>query len=81
MNGTWYHDSLGNDPAQYGDWSAYWARIVKVMRSVSGAHFLFDWNVNAGYRNIPLASYYPGDSVVDVIGIDIYDSGMPGNPR
>jgi hypothetical protein len=80
MNGTWYHDSLGNDPAQYGDWSAYWARIVKVMRSVSGAHFLFDWNVNAGYRNIPLASYYPGNSVVDVIGIDIYDSGMPGNP-
>ena len=80
MNGTWYHDSLGNDPAQYGDWSAYWARIVKVMRSVSGAHFLFDWNVNAGYRNIPLASYYPGDRVVDVIGIDIYDSGMPGNP-
>ncbi len=80
MNGTWYHDSLGNDPAQYGDWSAYWARIVRAMRSVPGAHFLFDWNVNAGYRDIPLASYYPGDSVVDVIGIDIYDSGMPGNP-
>ena len=51
------------------------------MRSVPGAHFFFDWNVNAGYRNIPLASYYPGDSVVDVIGIDIYDSGMPGHPR
>ncbi len=81
MNGTWYHDSLGNDPAQYGDWSAYWARIVRAMRSVPGAHFLFDWNVNAGYRNIPPASYYPGDSVVDVIGIDMYDSGMPGNPR
>ena len=80
MNGTWYHDSLGNDPARYGDWSAYWARIVKVMRSVPGARFLFDWNVNAGYRNIPLASYYPGDNVVDVIGIDVYDSGMPGNP-
>jgi hypothetical protein len=81
MNGTWYHDSLGTDPAQYGDWTAYWARMVRVMRSVPGAHFLFDWNVNAGYRDIPLASYYPGDSVVDVIGVDIYDSGMRGNPR
>lgn len=80
MNGTWYHDGLGNDPAEYGDWSAYWARIVTAMRSVPGAHFLFDWNVNAGYRNIPLASYYPGNSVVDIIGVDVYDSGMPGNP-
>jgi hypothetical protein len=81
MNGTWYHDSVGSDPAHYGDWAAYWARIARAMRSVPGAQFLFDWNVNAGYRNIPLGSYYPGDSVVDVIGVDIYDSGMPGNPR
>lgn len=80
MNGTWYHDGLGNNPSQYQDWVAYWARIVRAMRSVPGAHFLFDWNVNAGYRDIPLGSYYPGDSVVDVIGVDIYDSGMPGNP-
>jgi hypothetical protein len=29
---------------------------------------------------LPLDSYYPGDDVVDVIGIDLYDSGMPGNP-
>jgi hypothetical protein len=81
MNGTWYHDALGNDPAQYGAWAAYWARIVTAMRSVPGAKFLFDWNVNAGYRNIPLDDYYPGDSVVDVIGVDVYDSGMPGHPR
>ena len=60
MNGTWYHDSLGNDSAEYGDWSAYWARIVKAMRPVSGAHFLFDWNVNAGYRDIPLDQLLPG---------------------
>lgn len=81
MNGTWYHDSLGNDPAQYRNWAVYWARFAKAMRSVPGARFLFDWNVNAGYRNVPLVSYYPGDSVVDVIGVDIYDSGIPGNPR
>lgn len=80
MNGNWYHDSLGDNPAQFGDWATYWARIVRAMRSVKGAHFLFDWNVNAGYRDIPLSSFYPGNDVVDIIGIDIYDAGMPGNP-
>jgi hypothetical protein len=80
MNDTLYHDALGNDPARYGDWAAYWARIARTMRSVPGAHFLFDWNVNAGYRDIPFDSYYPGDGAVDVIGVDVYDAGMPGNP-
>jgi hypothetical protein len=81
MNGTWNNDSLGNDPHQYRDWAIYWARIVEAMRSVSGAHFIFDWNINAGYRDIPFDSYYPGNSVVDVVGIDVYDAGMPGNPK
>lgn len=81
MNGDWYHDSLGNDPAQFRDWRDYWRRIVKIMRAVPGNHFLFDWCVNAGYRNIPLNEYYPGNQFVDIIGIDAYDSGMPGNPR
>jgi hypothetical protein len=81
MNGTTYPDGLGDNPAQYRDWADCFAQIVQAMRSVSGAHFLFDWNVNAGYRDIPLASYYPGNNVVDVIGIDVYDSGMPGDPK
>jgi Glycosyl hydrolase family 26 len=81
MNGTWYHDSLGNDPSQYRDWATYWAQIVETMRAVPGNHFLFDWCVNAGYRDIPFSSYYPGNDVVDIIGVDIYDAGMPGNPQ
>jgi hypothetical protein len=81
MNDTTYPDSLGNDPAQYRDWADYWAQIVRAMRSVPGAHFLFDWNVNAGYRDIPLNSYYPGNDVVDIIGADVYDVGMPGDPK
>jgi len=80
MNTLENHDSLGSDPGQYRDWATYWARVVRAMRSVPGAHFLFDWNVNAGYKDIPLSSYYPGDSVVDIIGADLYDSGVPGNP-
>ena len=56
------------------------------MRSVPGAHFLFDWCVNANYRDIPLADFYPGNAYVDIIGIDFYDQtgvsipavGQPG---
>ena len=56
------------------------------MRAVPGSHLLFDWNVNASYRNIPLADFYPGNAYVDIIGIDFYDtSGQPlppvGNPE
>lgn len=81
MNGTWYHDSLGNDPSEYADWATYWARIAKTMRAVPGSHFMFDWCINAGYRSIPFNSYYPGNSVVNIIGVDVYDSGMLGDPR
>jgi hypothetical protein len=77
-NGTWYYDSIGTTSADFSNWRRYWARIVKAMRAVPGAHFQFDWNINTGYRNIPLASYYPGDDVVDFVTADAYDiSGYP----
>jgi hypothetical protein len=78
-NGTWMDDSLGTTQADWTAWSTYWARIVTAMRQVPGGHFEFDWTINAGYRNIPLADYYPGDAFVDIIGIDTYDA-LPGNP-
>jgi beta-mannanase len=43
------------------------------MRSVTGAHFRFDWTVNAAIRPLPLAAFYPGDDVVDIVGVDLYD--------
>jgi Glycosyl hydrolase family 26 len=73
MNGTWYRDSLPNTTAGDAAWAGCFAQIVTAMRAVPGAHFLFDWNVNANYRNIPLASFYPGNQYVDIIGIDAYD--------
>jgi hypothetical protein len=68
--------ALGTDPSQYQDWAIYWARIVRAMRAVPGADFLFDWTVNQYDQPIPLDSWYPGDDVVDIIGIDAYDSGI-----
>lgn len=80
-NGTWYADNVGTTPAQEAQWKRFWARTVRAMRSVPGAHFSFDWCVSAGVRPIPLADYYPGDDVVDSVGIDVYDSGVPGGVR
>jgi hypothetical protein len=46
------------------------------MKSVRGARFRFDWCVNAAYRRVALDPWYPGDDVVDIIGIDAYDAGI-----
>jgi beta-mannanase len=46
------------------------------MRSVPGAHFLFDWTINEYSQPVPLAEWYPGNHVVDIIGIDAYDAGI-----
>jgi hypothetical protein len=77
MNGTWNIDSIGDTPAEYAKWVQFWRLTVKVMRSVPGAHFLFDWCPNNGVRAIPLADYYPGNDVVNIIGDDAYDAGIP----
>ncbi len=86
MNGTWYNDDLGTTVAEWQQWAQCFAQEVTAMRAVPGANFLFDWNVNANYRNIPLADFYPGNAYVDIIGIDAYDNtgesipavGQPG---
>src|SRR5205085_1396640 len=84
-NGTWYRDSLGSTGREYALWRTAWRRTVFAMRSVPGAHFRFDWCINAAYRNIPMKAFYPGDDVVDIIGIDAYDGGLanvaPGRAR
>ena len=72
-NGDWQADSIGTTAADMANWKAYWARVVRVMRAVPGAHFTFDWSVNGNYRAIAFDSYYPGDDVVDSIGISQYD--------
>jgi len=81
MNGTWETDSLGTTTAQWRQWGQCFAQEVTAMRAVAGAHFLFDWSINEGYRDIPLADYYPGDAYVDIVGISFYDqSGYPLPP-
>lgn len=78
MNGTWNVSSLGTTVNQWHEWAECFAQEVRAMRSVRGSHLLFDWDVNADYRDIPLSDFYPGNAYVDIIGIDDYDgSGAP----
>jgi len=72
-NGLWTKDGLGVDPARYDAWRETWRRFATAMDSVPGAVFEFDWTVNAGVRPVPFEAYYPGDDVVDYVGVDIYD--------
>jgi hypothetical protein len=60
-------------------WSQCWSNEARVMKAVPGARFRMDWTVNAYWRPIPLTSWYPGDDVVDIIGIDAYDAGLPAS--
>jgi len=74
MNGRWEDDNIGHTRVQWKHWAEYFAQIVRSMRSVPGAHFLFDWNVNAGtWTTIRLADYYPGNAYVDIVGLSFYD--------
>ncbi|MFJ6797739.1 glycosyl hydrolase [Streptomyces sp. NPDC091268] len=74
MNGTTYTHRCGPDPE---NWKAYWKRVVKAMRSVPGQRFTFDFAPNRGTDAIGWTKCYPGDDVVDIIGMDSYDQG-PG---
>ena len=75
MNGTWEIGSLGDNKTKWQQWGKCFAQEVTAMRSFPSAHFLFDWNVNARHRDIPLADYYPGNAYVDIVGISLYDEG------
>jgi hypothetical protein len=76
-NDTSYPYSLDSSNQDLVKWRQFWRRTVLAMRSVPGAHFLFDWCINAHQRPIPLSQWYPGDDVVDIVGIDAYDAGVP----
>ncbi|MFD6227372.1 glycosyl hydrolase [Streptomyces sp. NPDC060232] len=74
MNGVTYTHRCRPDPA---NWKVYWRRIVTVMRAVPGQKFKFDFAPNRGTDAIGWTKCYPGDDVVDIIGMDSYDQG-PG---
>jgi hypothetical protein len=81
MNGTWNVGSLGTTVKEWHQWGLCFAQEVETMRGIRGSHFLFDWDINANFRDISLAAFYPGNSYVDIIGIDAYDASSKPLPR
>jgi hypothetical protein len=71
------HDGVGRpDPAAPADYIPAWRRIARLYRdAVPGA--LMVWNCLKRPR-VDWADYYPGDDVVDIISMDIYDNGTGG---
>ncbi|MFI8436160.1 glycoside hydrolase family 26 protein [Streptomyces sp. NPDC079020] len=70
MNGTTYTHRCAPDPPA---WKAYWRSIVTAMREVPGQRFRFDFAPSRGQDAVPWTDCYPGDDVVDIIGMDSYD--------
>jgi len=72
-NGGWEADYVGSTTTEMSDWAKCYDNEVTAMRSVPGAHFLFVWNPNACTSDLPFNEWYPGNSFVDIVGIDVYD--------
>ncbi|WP_207709607.1 glycoside hydrolase family 26 protein [Actinomadura macrotermitis] len=70
MNGATYNSRCRPNPEA---WKLYWRRIVTLMRAVPGARFRFDYTANRGRDAVAWPDCYPGDDVVDIIGLDSYD--------
>jgi hypothetical protein len=63
-------------PTSETNYAAYFRQIVKAMRSVPGERFQFVWNPDAEAfttQSYNVARAYPGNSYVNVIGLDAYD--------
>jgi hypothetical protein len=57
---------------QEADYIRAFRRVVEIFRQSSG-EFRFDWCVSWGPQDSGADKSYPGDDVVDVVGLDVYD--------
>ena len=73
MNGTWEADFMGTTTQEQSLWASCFANEVTALRQATGENFLIDWDPNAGKGGYPYANFYPGNSYVDIVGLDLYD--------
>lgn len=55
-------------------------RVVKIFRRHS-RDFRYDWCPGWGPQDLSADLAYPGDDVVDIVGLDVYDFTQPGSPE
>jgi hypothetical protein len=72
FNGDWYVWKATNQTA----FATCWRQIVKTIRAVT-PNVKFDWNVirgsSPGAPGDTIMQTYPGNDVVDIVGVDSYD--------
>ncbi|MDO9561499.1 MAG: hypothetical protein Q7J60_07770 [Bradyrhizobium sp.] len=65
---------------QEADYIAAFRRVVGIFRRYSDG-FKYDWCPGWGLQELAADLAYPGDDVVDYIGLDVYDFKYEGSPQ
>ena len=73
MNGNWEADFIGTTTQEQNLWATCFDNEVTALRQVPGESFLIDWDVNACKGAYSYSNFYPGNSYVDILGLDLYD--------
>ncbi len=76
MNGNWYPWGRGQGGNQPQDYVDAFRRTVQIFDEQGVTNVRWMWSPNAvSPRSAPLAEYYPGDDVVDLLGFSGYNGG------
>jgi hypothetical protein len=73
-------DSAWFAKGQEADYIGAYRRVVGIFRRYSG-EFKYDWCPGWGPQELAADLAYPGDDVVDYIGLDVYDFKLEGTPQ
>ncbi len=81
MNGNWMPWSPGVNGNSATDYVDMWRHVHKVFAAARARNVTWVWSPNVAYPgSAPLDGLYPGDSLVDRVGVDGYNwGGVGGN--
>jgi hypothetical protein len=74
MNGNWEVDYVGTTTVERHLWVRCFENEVDGLRLAAGEHFLIDWDPNPCQYDVPYLTLYPGNSYVNILGIDFFDA-------
>ena len=83
MNGNWYPYSASKVADGQRKYREAFRRGVTRIRAAGGSNLRFVWCPNVGapvWPSSPLINFYPGDDVVDILGLDGYAGYRPATP-
>lgn len=73
----WY---VGSAP-RAAEYVTYWRRVQRVMSAVAGSDFVFEWDAgDSGSSPLSPAAMYPGNTYVDIVATDAFDTAPPSTP-